>query len=86
MPKSESELRIELVDLRAENVRLRKLRAEDRKFAEERLELAVAVAQNVDVADLEQRIMDLQKTLEEEGALVDRIVIYLRKRNERREF
>ena len=81
MPKSERELKIELVDLRAENVRLRKLRAEDRQFAEKRLELAVAVAQNVDVADLEQRVMDLQKKLEEEGALVDRIVIYLRKKN-----
>lgn len=82
MPKSERELKIELVDLRAENVRLRKLRAEDKQFAEDRLELAVAMAKDIDVEDLETRIMDLQKTVEEEGAVIDRICVYLRKRND----
>lgn len=78
--KSERDLRIEIVDLRAENVRLRKLRAEDHKYAEDRLELAVAIATSVDVEDLEERIMNLQKTIEEEGAVIDRICVYLRKR------
>jgi len=81
MPKSERELRIEIVDLRAENVRLRKLRTEDRKFSDHRLELAVAMAKDVNVEDLEMQIMNLQKTIEEEGACIDRLVVYLRKRN-----
>lgn len=73
-------LRIELRDLKAENVRLRRLRAEDRQFADDRVELAVAVAKSVDQASLEAQIVELQKTIAREAAVIDRVVVYLRKR------
>ena len=81
----EVEQAIEIRGLRAENVRLRKLRAEDRKFSDqraERLELAIAVAEGGDSEHVEERIRELQKTIAEDGAVIDRIMIFLRKRDE----
>ena len=77
----EAALRVEIVDLRAENVRLRQLRAEDRRFAaRKQLELTVTLSKGSDRARLDEQIAGLQKTLADEGAFIDRLVVYLRRR------
>ena len=80
-PKTTRELKVEIAALKGENVRLRKARAEDRQFAEDRVELAVALAKDVDTADLEHQIVQLQKLLAEEDSVIDRVCIYIMKRN-----
>jgi len=76
----EKELRHEIVGLKADNIRLRKLRAEDRQHAEDRVELAVALAKDVDTADLEHQIAALQKMLAESDQVVSRVCFYIMKR------
>ena len=86
MSKIERVLRATIIELKAENIRLRKLRAEDREFAEKRLGLEIKKAvdgadKSCEVLSLEQQIIELQATIEEEGAMIDNICVYLRKRN-----
>jgi hypothetical protein len=74
------ELRVELTQVRAENMRLRLRAVEERQFAEERLELAVGLAKDVDTVALEAQIRELQRTIEENDAVIDRICVFLRRR------
>lgn len=81
----EEELLTEIAVLRAENIRLRGRIARDRRFADERLKLAIKLDTNADKRRLRRQINELQRTVKAEHALIDQVVVYLRKRNDPRE-
>ena len=63
--------------LRSEIVKLKGRAIEDRHFAEQRFILEAGHSRNADTAELEKQIVELKKTIEREGAIIDRIVVYL---------
>jgi len=71
--------RAEVLRLKAEIVRLKGRAIEDRHFAEKVVELQVGHAKNAGTEELEKQIAELQKTITEEGAIIDRLVVYLTK-------
>lgn len=78
--QSPAEMRLEIIGLQAENVRLRKLRDEDRRFVERRLAFEVTLSKDSDREAIDKQIVELQRTIEKEGAFIDRLVVYMRKR------
>ena len=82
MNSDEQQLRVEITALKAENLILRGRSVEDAHDAEERLELAVHLAKGTDVEALEQQIAELRRLLVAEDAMVDRVCVFIRRRNE----
>ena len=78
---SEDELREEIRELRAEIVRLKARAVEDKHFADKRLKAAVEEAQGPTVTALQVQIANLEAHIVEEGAIIDRMCVYLRERN-----
>jgi hypothetical protein len=63
--------------LKSEIIKLKGRAIEDQHFAEQRHILDVGHSRNADTAELEKQIVELKKTIEQEGAIIDRIVVYL---------
>lgn len=74
-----ADCRAEVLRLNVEVLRLKGRAIEDRHIAEKRIELEVGHAKNADTDALEKQIVELQQTIAEEGAIIDRIVVYLTK-------
>ena len=73
----EKQSRIEIAALSAKVMRLQVRLDEDRKFAEQKLQLSLELAKGVDVAALEEQIAQLKAALEDESAVVDKLVIFI---------
>lgn len=80
--RHEREQRIEIAGLRATVKMLRARAVEDARHAEKRLEMEIHLATHKDVVELEAHIDELQRRLDEDDAVVDRLVIYMRRRCE----
>jgi BMFP domain-containing protein YqiC len=79
--RHEYEQRIEIAGLKAKVLRLEARAVEDARHAEKRLEMEIHLATHKDVAELEEHIAELQARLAEDDAVVDRICVYLRRRD-----
>ena len=88
--RHEEEQRIEIAGLTATVKLLRARISEDRKFAEQKkvldekrmaeVQLEIHLATHADVLELESQISSLRAELAEDDKVIDRIVIYMRKR------
>ena len=80
--RHEYEQRIEIAGLKAKVLRLEARAVEDARHAEKRLEMEIHLAPHKDVAELEEQIAELQEKLAEDDAIIDRIVIHMRRRED----
>jgi hypothetical protein len=86
--RTESEQRIEIAGLTATVKVLRARITEDRRFATEKramdaarvAELEIHLHTHADVIELEEKIAELREELAEGDKVIDRIVVYMRKR------
>ena len=78
--RTEREQRIEIAGLQAKVVRLEARAREDRRHAQRKLELEIHLATSKDVHELEEHIEELKTKLAENDAVVDRLVIVMRRR------
>ena len=81
----EEELTVEIACLKAEIITIKGRIARDRRYAEEHLKVELRLATNEDKRRLQRQIEELERTVANEKAFIDRIVVYLRKKSYLRE-
>jgi hypothetical protein len=77
----EQELLDTIADLTTENRILRARIARDRRDAEAHIAYRTKLATDADERQLRQQLKELQRTLRDEKAFIDCVVVYLRKKN-----